>query len=287
MPSPYRVSGTGGLRWRHCAALKLQWARMSEAILSLPAPAADRRVAYGTDPDQFFDLRWPTMRAPQAGFPLVINIHGGFWRAKYDLAHAGHLCAALTNRGLVTANLEYRRVGNEGGGWPGTFVDICQAYDFLVEQAPEFDIDARRVLIMGHSAGGQLAFCLAACRPRVSAVVSLAGVVDLQRGYELHLSHDAVVAFLGGTPSDVPERYRDADPMRFSVKHVRQVLVHGTLDEQAPPDFSRAYVAHKIKRKENVEIIEIPDAGHYELIDPRTDAWKRVEETVLQIVRPA
>jgi acetyl esterase/lipase len=260
---------------------------MSEGILNSPAPAADRRVAYGTDPNQFFDLRWPTIRAPQAGFALVINIHGGFWRARYDLTHAGHLCASLTNRGLVTANLEYRRVGNEGGGWPGTFADICQAYDFLVERAQEYNIDAGRAVIMGHSAGGQLALCLAARRPQVRAVVSLAGVVDLQRAYELHLSHDAVVEFLGGAPNEVPEQYRDADPMHFSVRIVRQVLGHGSVDEEVPLEFSRAYLAHKNKRKENVEIIEIPDAGHYEVIDPRTDAWRRVEETVLQIVRPA
>lgn len=254
---------------------------MSEDILSLPAPAADRRVAFGSDSNQFFDLRWPSVRAPQAGFPLVINIHGGFWRARYDLAHAGHLCAALTNRGLVTANLEYRRVGNEGGGWPGTFADICQAHDFLVEQAQEYKVDAGRIVIMGHSAGGQLALCLAARRPQVRAAISLAGVVDLQRAYELHLSHDAVVEFLGGAPSEVPERYRDADPMRFSVSNVRQVLIHGPVDEVVPAEFSRAYVAHKKKKKETVGIVEILAAGHYDLIDPWTDAWKLIEKTVL------
>jgi acetyl esterase/lipase len=259
---------------------------MSEDILNLPAPAADRRVAYGTDANQFVDLRWPKLRAPEAGFPLVINIHGGFWRARYDLIHAGHLCAALTNRGLVTANLEYRRVGNEGGGWPGTLADICQAYDFLVEHAAEYKINAGNILIMGHSAGGQLALCLAAQKPHVRGVISLAGVVDLQRAYQLHLSHDAVVEFLGGTPSEVPRLYREADPMRFSVKVARQVLLHGSIDEEVPLEFSRAYIASK-GGEEDVQLIEIRDAGHYQFIDPRTAAWRVVEETALRFLPPA
>lgn len=182
---------------------------------------------------------------------------------------------------MVAANLEYRRVGNEGGGWPGTVADICQAYDFLVEHAHEYKIHAARVVIMGHSAGGQLAICLAARRRQVRAVISSAGVVDLGRAYELHLSHDAVVEFLGGTPSEVPNHYREADPMQFSVRQVEQILFHGSIDEEVPLDFSQAYAARK--KKEDVQLIEIPDAGHYELIDPRTAAWKQVEETVLQI----
>jgi acetyl esterase/lipase len=259
-------------------------ARMSHDILNLPAAPADRRIAYGTDPEQFLDLRWSTVRAPEAGFPLVMNIHGGFWRAQYDLTHAGHLCAALTNRGLVTANLEYRRVGNEGGGWPGTFADICQAYDFLVEHAQEYTVDAGRVVITGHSAGGQLALCLAARRPRIRAVISLAGVLDLRRAYELHLSDDAVVEFLGGTPREVPERYREADPIHLAINRSRQMLFHGTLDQEVPIHFSRDYVTKKAT-DENVKLVELPGVGHYELIDPRTDAWRLFEKTLLSLLK--
>lgn len=252
-------------------------------ILTLLAPAADRRVAYGGDPNQFFDLRWPMLQMPDAGFPLVINIHGGFWRARYDLTHAGHLCAALTMRGMATANLEYRRVGNEGAGWPETFADICNAYGFLVEHAREYKIDAKSIVLVGHSAGAQLALCLAAQEARVRGVISLAGVVDLQQAYELHLSKDAVVEFLGGTPSEVPERYREADPMRLSIKSTRQVLFHGALDQDVPIDFSRDYVAKK-SMNEQVELIELSGVGHYELIDPRTAVWRLVE-TVLELLK--
>ncbi len=260
---------------------------MSDDILTLPSPTADRRIKYGSDPNQFLDLRLPMAIGSKRVSPLVINIHGGFWRARYDLAHAAHLCFALTKRGIVTANLEYRRVGNPGGGWPGTFADICSAYELLVAHAEPHNIDAGRIVIMGHSAGGQLALCLAAREPRVSAVISLAGVLDLRRAYDLHLSNDAVVEFLGGPPNEVPKLYREADPMQLSVD-VPQFLFHGSADDEVPRDFSRDYVAAKKKpsglTKENVQLVEIAGTGHYDLIDPRTAACRRVEEAVLRLL---
>lgn len=261
---------------------------MAEDILTMPPPRADKRVAYGSDPNQFVELRFPAKKSSSL-CPAVVNIHGGFWRAKYGLEHAGHLCAALTAKGLVTANLEYRRVGNDGGWWPGTFADIRAANAFVLQNAREYGIDPRRVVVMGHSAGGQLALCLAAHEPAVTRVVSLAGVVDLERAYRLHLSNDAVVEFLGGTPRDVPDHYREADPMQLSIPRARQWLIHGSTDDVVPPAFSRDYVAAKQKRtgndKEDANLLEIRGAGHFEVIDPRTAAWKRVEETVLQLAR--
>src|ERR1700691_3826780 len=176
---------------------------MSDDILTLPPPPADARLTYGSEANQFLDLRLPSCKEERkAAYPLVINIHGGFWRAKYDLEHAGHLCASLTAQGLATANLEYRRVGNRGGGWPGSFADIRNACQFLQQNAHKYGVDAQPVAVIGHSAGGQLALCLAAHEPTVKAAISLAGVVDLQRTYALHLSNDAVVEFLGGKPGD-------------------------------------------------------------------------------------
>jgi acetyl esterase/lipase len=258
---------------------------MSDDILTLLPPAADFRVAYGSDPNQFVDLRLPKSKGP---YPTVINIHGGFWRAKYNLDHASHLCAALTAKGLATANLEYRRIGNEGGGWPNTFADIRGAYQFLLQDARQHSLDPQKLVVMGHSAGGQLALCLAAHEPGVTRVVSLAGVVDLQRAYQLHLSNDAVVEFLRGTSTEVPDHYREADPMQLSIPQGRQWLIHGADDDTVPSAFSRDYVASKQKRdgkdKEDVHLLEIPAAGHYDLIDPRTKAWKQIEQTVLQLL---
>ena len=250
---------------------------MSEDILTLKPPPADVRLAYGSDPNQFGDLRLPKGNGP---FPVTMNIHGGFWRAKYDLAHAGHLCAALTGKGMATWNLEYRRVGNPGGGWPGTFEDIANGYRFLPQIANHYNLDPAKVLVMGHSAGGQLALCLAAHEPAVKHAVSLAGVVDLQRAFELHLSHDAVVEFLGGRPAEVPDHYREADPMRLSIAQAVQVLFVASGDEDVPPEFSRRYVEDK-KRREKVSLIEMSKADHYDLIDPRSAAWPKIEAVVL------
>ena len=251
----------------------------SEDILSLAPPKADVRVAYGGDGNQFLDLRLPHGNGPH---PLAIAIHGGYWRARYDLGYMGHLCAALPAKGILTANVEYRRVGNAGGGWPGTFADVRAACQFLIQNARKYAFDARRIVVMGHSAGSELGLCLAA-HESVKAVVSLAGVVDLQRAYELHLSNDAVVEFLGGTPAEVGDHYREADPMKLAVA-ARQWLVHGAADDVVPPAFSRDYVGAKQKLKEDARLVEIAGAGHFEVVDPRSGAWKDVQRVVMEAV---
>jgi len=247
-------------------------------ILSLAAPKADARVPYGSDQNQFVDMRLPKGKGPHA---LAIVIHGGYWRAKYDLEYTGHLCAALTARGIATANLEYRRVGNPGGGWPGTFSDIRAGYQFLLQNGHKYEFDTRRIVVIGHSAGGQLGLCLAAHENGVKAVISLAGVVDLQRAYALHLSNDAVVEFLAGTPAEVADHYREADPMKLAIG-ARQWLVYGAADDVVPPAFSRDYVNAKRKVKEDVRLLEIAGAGHFEVVDPRSGAWKDVERVVME-----
>jgi len=138
----------------------------SEDILTLPAPPADARIAYGPDPLQFGDLRLPTAASGggDGPFPLVVLIHGGYWRNRYDLAYFGHAAAALTATGFATWNIEYRRVGDAGGGWPGTLLDVAAATDYARTLAATQPIDLDRVVALGHSAGGQLAAWLAARR---------------------------------------------------------------------------------------------------------------------------
>jgi acetyl esterase/lipase len=261
---------------------------MPDDILSRQPPSADARLVYGPDPNQFVDMRFPAQdKNGGKRYALVINIHGGFWRSRYNLDHAGHLCAALARQGFVAANVEYRRVGNDGGGWPGTFADIRSAHQFLTQQETTFNLDLARTVVMGHSAGGQLALCLAAHEASVSKVVCLAGVVDLRRAYELHLSHDAVAEFLHGTPREVPDHYREADPMEFSIPHAKQRIIQGSVDDVVPSVFSRDYVAAKEKRtggeKEDVHLLEIAGAGHFDLIDPESTAWKSIEKTLMQL----
>jgi acetyl esterase/lipase len=253
----------------------------AEDILSRAQPPFDQRVAYGADPNQFLEIRLPRGKGPHPG---LLNLHGGFWRAKYDLAHAGHLCQALRVAGVATFNAEYRRVGNQGGGWPGTFADIRAAYRYIRQQASRFRLDPARLVVMGHSAGGQLALCLAAHEASLRRAISLAGVVNLKNAFALHLSHDAVVEFLGGKPDEVPEHYREADPMELRIPNARQWLVHGSADDVVPPEFSRDYTVQKKKSGESVQLLEIPRSGHFELIDPGTEAFKRVAATVLAAV---
>jgi acetyl esterase/lipase len=252
----------------------------SDDILSLAPPRADLRVAYGGDANQLVDLRLPKSKGSHA---LAIVIHGGYWRAKYDLGYCGHLCAALTAKGIATANLEYRRVGNAGGGWPGTFADVRAGYQFLTQNAQKYEFDTRRLVVIGHSAGSQLGLCLAAHESGVKAVISLAGVVDLQQAYALHLSNDAVVEFLGGTPAEVGDHYKEADPMKLAIS-ARQFLVHGLEDDVVPPAFSRDYVSAKRKMKEDARLVQIAGAGHFEVVDPRSRAWGEVERVVVEAV---
>jgi acetyl esterase/lipase len=247
-------------------------------ILSQPQPVPDKREAYGTDPNQFVELRLPRGKGP---YPVLLNLHGGYWRAKYDLAHAGHLCEALRTAGVATFNVEYRRVGDPGGGWPGTFADIRSAYRYARQEAARLQLDLNRLVVMGHSAGGQLALCLAAHEASLTRAISLAGVVDLKKACALHLSHDAVVEFLGGTPEEVPEHYREADPMELKIPQARQWLVHGSDDDTVPVEFGRDYVAQKKKAGETVDLVEIPRCGHFDVIDPDSAAFQQVTAAVL------
>lgn len=268
---------------------------MAAEILSRPAPAADERLPYGEDPNQFGDLRLPGGSGPH---PVVVYLHGGFWRAAFSLEHAGHVCAALTATGFATWNLEYRRVGQPGGGWPGTFLDVAAGADHVRVLAERFPLDVERVLAIGHSAGGHLALWLAA-RPRIPAgsplrarspllprgAVSLAGVVDLGRAAELQLGSNIVPELLGGTPRQVPDRYRAASPFELLPLHVPQVLLHGTTDDRVPVEISQRYTEAARAAGDPVELVTLPGTGHFELIDPRSAVWPAVLATVQRLAQ--
>ena len=194
-----------------------------------------KRLEYGPEHLQFGDLYLPNHSGQR---PIVILIHGGYWRSRYGLDLMNGLAEDLAKRGYAAWNIEYRRVGNMGGGWPGTFQDVAIATDYLRQIAPSYGLDLKKVVPIGHSAGGHLAFWLAA-RPRIpifaknsplagsqlagkheetatplalAGTISLAGVVDLEMAWKLHLSNNAVVELLGGTLVSVPERYTVASP---------------------------------------------------------------------------
>lgn len=247
-------------------------------LLELPPVPGGAHVPYGLDSSQFAEVRRPNGSAP-----VVVLLHGGFWRAKYDLGHLSHLCAALTREGLCTWNVEYRRVGQAGGGWPGTFDDVRAALNLVRSQSAAYGGDPSRMVIAGHSAGGHLALWLAAQAVPVRGVVALAPVADLEEAWRLGLSHHAVGELLGGPREEVPERYRIASPMALPIT-VGQHLIHGSADDIVPVEMSRAYAQHKASEGEAVTLTELPGAGHFDLIDPGSGVWPVVRDSILALV---
>ena len=253
----------------------------SEHILTDTPPPADSRQRYGNDEQHYGDLRLPKGAGP---FPAALFVHGGFWRARYDLSHGGFICAALTKAGLVTWNLEYRRVGNRGGGWPGSFEDVSAGYQFLRQLANKYPIDSKRIIVLGHSAGGQLALALAAHHKTLHAAVSLAGLVNLRRAWELHLSNDAVADFLGGPPERIAEHYHEASPAELDIR-CGQLLVHGAQDDTVPIQMSRDYAKQKRQRGEDVSLLEIAKVGHFDIVDPESKIWPQVDKAIAGLVQ--
>lgn len=262
----------------------------SKEILDRPAPRPDVRIAYGQETPQFGDLRLPDGAGPHR---VVVIIHGGFWKSEYSLDHIGHLADAIRRAGFATWSLEYRRVGDDGGGWPGTFHDIGAGTDYVRKLAETHPVDAGRVVALGHSAGGQMALWLATrSRGKADAahsdtdpialggVVSLAGVTDLDLAWELGLGGAAVAGLLGGSPRDIPDRYHTASPIDRLPASIPQILLHGTQDREVPFRFSRQYVSKAHSHNGEVRLVRLEGRGHYELIDPRSSAWPAVEEAV-------
>jgi acetyl esterase/lipase len=254
---------------------------MSGEMPGFPPPPADHRISYGSGEFHFGELRLPKTRGPH---PAAIVIHGGFWRAMYGLAHIGHACAALTDVGIATWNIEYRRLGHPGGGWPGTFEDVANSVDHLQSIGGQFNLDLSRVIAIGHSAGGHLALWLGTRTKSLRAVISLAGVADLRRAWELRLSNTAVAEFLGGSPDEVPGRYEFASPIEQLPLGLPQRLFHGTADYSVPYEISERYVRAARARGDDAELIRLEGAGHFEVVDPRTKEFGLVRDTALSLV---
>lgn len=248
-----------------------------------PAPC----VAYGAHPDQIGNLHLP---ARDGGpWPCVVLIHGGFWRTGWDRTLMTPLAVDLASRGLVAWNVEYRRVGQADGGWPGTFEDVALAVDHLADVPA---VDTKRVVCCGHSAGGHLALWAAArhrlparapgSRPRVepTAAVALGAVCDLEGAWRDDLGDGAVTGLLGSFV-DHAARYEWASPAALAPLGVSQLLVHGSADEVVPIEQCREYAA----RDARAELIELAGADHFDVIAPGHAAWAAVTARLPALLR--
>ena len=221
----------------------------------------------------------------------MIFLHGGFWRAAYDRSHTGPLATALAAAGYVLCVPEFRRTGQPGGGWPGTFEDVAAAVDrspALVREAAGPGVIADGpALLAGHSAGGHLALWAAGRHLlgpdsgwhtdiRARGVVVLAGVSGLADCYDQALGNDAAAALMGGSPAHFPQRYRAADPAALLPLGCPVRLVHGALDDVVPPSMSRRYAALGRAAGDDATVAELPGASHLDVIDPLSPAWPQM-----------
>lgn len=251
-------------------------------------------VPYGDGPDQVGDLRLPEGSGLA---PVVVLIHGGFWREPFKRDLMEGLALDLTGRGFATWNLEYRRVGASGGGWPQTATDVARGIDHLAALASGYPLDLSRVALVGHSAGGHLALWAGArqrlpeaapgAHPKVmpAYVVSLAGVADLEEADRTGLGGGAVASFLG-PGSDRSAIYPEASPRALVPLGVPQLLVHGTADRIVPIAQSERYAAAAGTAGDEAELLLIPGAGHFDLIEPSTPAWSATAARLIDRLAP-
>ncbi len=259
--------------------------------MTKPPPA--RQIAYGEHPDQVGNLHLPDGDGP---WPVVVLIHGGFWRWGWDRTLMTRLAHDLAGRGFAAWNIEYRRVGQEGGGWPGTLEDAAAAVDVL---GCVDGVDCERLVTLGHSAGGHLALWLAGrhrigngmpgagplLRPR--AAVSLAGVSDLAVGAAEGIGDGACAKLLGGLPDEHPDRYANASPAALLPLGVPQLLVHGARDDVVPPGQSWAYAEAARLAGDPVELVEQAGSDHFDVIEESHSGWAVVVEWLRRHVSSA
>ena len=248
----------------------------ADVLFDPPPPAADARLAYGSEPKQFGDLRLPAGDSRQ---PLAVVVHGGYWKATYNLIHTGHMCLALGEAGIATWNVEYRSYGDVGGAWPGAGADVAAAVRFVAQLAERYPLDPERVVLVGHSAGGQLA--LWGAKRAQLPVVALAPVSDLRESAERLGPQGAVARFMGGRPDEVPGHYAEASPLDLLPLGVGQIVIHGTKDDDVPYAMSKRYVE---AAGSEAELVSLEGAGHFEPIDPQSREWPQTLDAIRSLI---
>lgn len=263
--------------------------------------SAGTRISYGPDALQFGELRMPSGSGPH---PVAIVVHGGCWLAKFpgmderavSMEYMRPLAAALTAAGIATWNVEYRRLGNAGGGWPGTFQDVARGADYVRTLANDRPLDLTRVIAIGHSAGGHFAMWLAARSKLAPASdvytedpLRLRGVVDLDGPTDLKATiavqqpicqSPVITDLLGGSPEQRPTRYHDGSPIELLPLGVGQEVFSGRMfASQAAP-----YEAATKRSGDALHSTVLPEAGHFVFVDPQSQVWPQVLTAVRRVL---
>ncbi len=264
-------------------------------VMARPAPPPDRVIPYGEAKEQFGNLRLPKRPGPH---PVVVFVHGGCWLSQFGIEHAANLEQALADSGYAVWSLEYRRVGNPGGGWPGTFLDVARGTDHLRALAGEYSLDLGRVIAAGHSAGGFFALWLAA-RGKipvtselhlkdplpVRGVLALAPAPDLEGLHQKGVCGNVINGLMGGSPMEQPQRYAAASLMQLAPIDVPTEIVVGDADRDWRP-VGQSYLARARERGDaRVRSVDVPGAGHFDVIAPQTPAWKQVMEGLKALMK--
>jgi acetyl esterase/lipase len=264
---------------------------------ALPATTPALVDHYGPAPRQIGELRLPAGKGP---FPVAVVIHGGCWTSGFaTLRGTAAIASALAARGIATWNVEYRQVGDPGGGWPGSFQDWAAATDHLRALATRYPLDLKRAIVVGHSAGAHAALWVAsrARLPRASVIrgsdplpVRAAVAIDGPGDLAPFVGMDAavcgkpvIVPLMGGTPAAVPDRYRDGAPARQLPLGLPQTLVASTV---LTPDLAEDYRRAAVAKGDRVTVVTTPGSDHFNIIAPGQPQWRDVEAAIVAAMPP-
>ena len=260
----------------------------AEDYMRFPVVEPDHRYSYGKDSQQFGELYLPASAPPH---PVIILVHGGGYRAMYDLKPMGSVARALADDGFAVWNIEYRRAGN-GGDFPHMFLDAGAAADHLSWLADRHNLDLDSVLSVGHSAGGHLALWLAgrhkapAASPLYAAdslpiggVVALAPIADIRFAVEKALSSDALLLVMGGGPEAASANYAAGSPSDLLPLGIPQAHIVGT-EDIAIMNNVKVYLAAAVSAGDNAQLIEAPRVGHFEIVATDAPAFTMVREAI-------
>lgn len=246
--------------------------------VSLPAGVTNARISYGAAPQQFAELRLPQGKGP---FPVIAILHGGCWVSYADASYMERVAAGLTEHGYASWNVEYRRATDPGGGWPNTFEDAEHGVTALRDAAAKYPLDLRRVVVIGHSAGGQLALYVGS-RLKWPAI-SLAGIVDMAAYAKRGPAGcaEGVSEVMGGTQKQHPERYAKVSPVELLPLDIPQILIWGERDNIAPEGL---FIQYEKRADHVVEIIRVPGAGHHDFGAAQGPAWDAILKAVAKLM---